>query len=107
MLWLIVFSLAPCTVKEAWLSIVDIDYSKPLNQSRTTAGQQCQFTNTERGVVSIVKKIKFNRQPASPDFSIKNYRTAAAAIDTRNPKGFSGSSPPKYILYKRLKLDVV
>ncbi|SMC75714.1 hypothetical protein [Pedobacter africanus] len=106
-LWLIVFSLAPCTVKEAWLSTFDIDYSKPLNQSRTTVGQQCQFTNAEQNTVSLVKKVRFNREPAFSDSLVKNdLVTAAEAIDTRNLDSFSGNSPPKYILYKRLKLDV-
>lgn len=103
----IVFSLAPCKVKEYWLSIIQWEYSKPLNRSQTTAsGSFCQYSaidsyhqitnkRQKRDIDSrnsSTSKVLFRRIFSEPIFS-------AVII-------FSGNSPPLYILYRRLKLHV-
>ncbi|WP_162817725.1 hypothetical protein U0035_05155 [Niabella yanshanensis] len=105
---LLVFGLAPCTVKEAWLSIAGLDYTKPLNGSKTTtSGQQCQYSYISARKMDVQQKIRVNKKLLSNYLPGKTYTTTAAEIRSRDSFYFRANSPPIYILYKRLKLGMV
>ncbi|MCH5720364.1 hypothetical protein [Niabella hibiscisoli] len=108
LLWLLVFALAPCTVKEAWFSVAGLDYTKPLNGSKTTAtGQQCQHSHLSGRKIAVQQKTPIHKKSFSYDLAEQTY--AVIAEETISPDFIylRANSPPIYILYKRLKLDIV
>lgn len=107
-MWLIVFSLAPCTVKEALFSSAGLDYSKPLNKSQTTTpGQQCQYIALSKSSTRAYLKTQPAGKRSFDHLAGKPYAEAARENDRFTGHNYPlGNSPPRYILYKRLKLDV-
>jgi len=108
LIWLILFSLFPCIVKEGMFNWIDIEYSKPLNKSKTTAQTRlCQYSPHNIQHISFEKKSKFNKQIEPTDFFGQPFFIARATkVYGNDSKTFSGNSPPKYILYKRLKIAI-
>ncbi|MGE9310123.1 hypothetical protein ACLOAU_00635 [Niabella sp. CJ426] len=105
---LLVFALAPCTVKEAWFSLAGLDYTKPLNGSKTTtSGQQCQYSYLSAQKMAVQQKTRANKKLLSSYLPYQTYTTTAAEICSRDSVYSRANSPPIYILYKRLKLGMV
>jgi hypothetical protein len=111
LLWVcvVVFAFSTCAVKEVFYGFVNLEYSKPLNKSKTTLnGSSCQYTQVNTTETSIVQQSEIAREfdcngvAQKPTFDIRSKQLSSADL-----LHFSGNSPPKYILYKRLKLDVV
>lgn len=105
---LVLFSLSPCTVKEALFTSVNADYAKPLNKSRTTTPtNSCSYSQNESQQISIVKKSKVKKQIEPIDFfGNQHFSVHSAKIYNNYSNTTSGKSPPKYILYERLKIDI-
>lgn len=105
---LLLFALSSCAVKESLLGLVQTDYAKPVNRSQTTTQNGfCSYTVATGKEVSVDNhaKIKHRKEPKlfTANFvGIFPYKTRTSYFKT-----FSGNSPPKYILYKRLKLHIV
>lgn len=106
LLCFVLLSLTPCNVKEILATGLNVEYAKPLNKSKTTAPvNSCQYTKQtdyqisvgEQSVVSI-RKYHFSK------LTTHDYTPTLATSGFS--KNFSGNSPPKYILYKRLKVDI-
>lgn len=108
LMWFVLFSLSPCTVKEVLFYSLNTDYSKPLNKSKTsTQTSSCSYSQNEKQQISAAKKTRINKQIEPVDSFDKAYLTGYVAKDYNNySKTSSGNSPPKYILYKRLKIDI-
>jgi len=108
LMWFVLFSFAPCTVKEVLRHSVTTDYAKPLNKSKTTTlTSSCFYSQIENQQISVVKKSKINKQIEPFDFSGNQYFAVhSAKVYGDYSKASSGNSPPKYILFKRLKIDV-
>lgn len=106
--WIILFSLSPCTVKEVFFDFVNADYTKPLNRSKAVVQvSSCQYSLNENQQVSVAGKLQFNKQTELIDFYTDLYLVALPArINANYSKTSTGSGPPKYILYKRLKFDM-
>lgn len=104
----ILFALIPCTIKEALLGSLNVEYAKPLNKSKTTTTTKlCHYSQNENQQISITKETKINQELQLIDFSAKpNFVISSAKIYAKYSKTFSGNSPPKYILYKRLKVNI-
>ncbi|MBA9079833.1 hypothetical protein FHS90_004574 [Rufibacter quisquiliarum] len=105
---LVLLGLMPCGVKEALLGTVNVDYVKALNGSKTTAPfNSCQYTQSTDPLLSAVRQSKILKQAEPICFSCARFfLTRSAKTNHRCSPDYSGNSPPKYILYKRLKLDV-
>jgi len=106
--WFVLFSLSPCTVKEVFFNSVNTSYTKPLNKSRTTSQTSfCSYSQSDIQQISFVKKSKINKQ-VKPFYSTVNHCSDLISPQDYNhySKTSSGNSPPKYILYKRLKIDI-
>lgn len=102
------FALSSCIVKETVLGAVNLNYAKPLNKSKTTTQvNSCEYSQNEHQHISTVKKVKISKKTQPVCFSDNLYflKRPDKAYH-KYSKNTSGSSPPKYILYKRLKLDV-
>lgn len=108
LMWFVLFSLSPCTVKEALSQVVNTDYVKPLNKSKTIAPtNSCSYSQNENQQISVVKKSKINKQIEPVDVADKSHFALLSARAYNDySKTSSGNSPPKYILYKRLKIDI-
>ena len=104
---LLLFALSSCAVKESLLGLVQTDYAKPTNRSQTTSQSGfCSYTVITGKKVSVVnhEKIKTRKDSAFTEnlIEIGHKKNLNSYFQT-----FSGNSPPKYILYKRLKLYIV
>ena len=107
LMWFMLFSLSPCTVKEVLLHAVNTEYTKPFNKSKTTQTNPCQFASNEYQQISAAQQSKINKKIEPVDI-VCNYAfpAYAAKMDKNYSKTSTGNSPPKYILYKRLKIDI-
>ena len=106
--WFILFSLSSCTVKEAIFHLTNNDYAKPFNKSKTSIPtNNCSYSQNKIQQISVVKKARIKEQFELLDVSFHQFfRIISTKIDNNHSKISSGNSPPKYILYKRLKIDI-
>ncbi|BFO64196.1 hypothetical protein [Chryseobacterium sp. KCF3-3] len=107
---ILVFSLSPCSVKRNVLDIFDIQFISGLNKIKTTSSLSfsCDSASATSGI--SVSKNKTQSQYRNPfsDFSSTTGNSVEKKISFNNYSGHStGNSPPKYILFKRLKLNLV
>lgn len=76
LMWFILLSLSPCTVKEAVFNWVSIEYTKPLNKSKTTSSSgACTFSQRGNEQISPAKKSEVNQEVGSAN-SIDNHGVA-------------------------------
>lgn len=111
MMLILAFSLSPCSVKRDVLNIFDIQYISGLNKVKTVVA--------EGSVCDLSAENSSNRTAfAKSDLKIKSRGFALHSntvlyfgevkITFNDYSGHaSGNSPPKYILFKRLKLNLV
>lgn len=106
---LVFFALSPCIVKGAWFEAVNLEYVKPSNKAKTNfQTSNCEFSQD---------KIQQIQVSVSPDLDFPfdetpfNFEAFFGNVNQSLSKTeiflFRGKSPPKYILYKRLKLDLI
>lgn len=99
-------SLNPCHFKIRFFETPNADYSKPLNKTKATS-PSCQYSFEERQLISILKNLKSKRKSAIINTEEKQYFILYATAFFRSfSKTFSGNSPPKYNLFKRLRLGM-
>ena len=103
----LLFALSSCAVKESVLRLMLTDYAKPTNRSQTTSQNGfCSYNAVREKKVSVDNHAKITTQKG---FIFKGNLVEIGRKKNLKPysKTFSGNSPPKYILYKRLKLHIV
>lgn len=104
----VLFALSPCIAKQGLLNPVMVEFDKPLSQSKTTTHtSSCSYSQSDSYQVSVNKQID-NKNHSEPVDLIIQEPIAPQPDKTlgRQDNTSSGNSPPKYILYKRLKLDI-
>ncbi|HUH50915.1 MAG TPA: hypothetical protein VLZ11_02330 [Flavobacterium sp.] len=112
-MFLIMFSLAPCSVKEVALNSVSIDYTKPSSRSFSlsqntdckvlSALESAAITNAKASYKHHPQAVVYTRNSAaSPTLTI----STDAAIGTSFSQAILTNYSAKYILYKRLKLGM-
>ncbi len=108
LLGFVLFSLSPCTVKEVILSSVNAESANSLNKTKTTASiSSCAYSHNENQLVSVEKNSKSNKQTEPVDIFDKPFSAVhSTKVCNKYSKTSLGHSPPKYILYKRLKIDI-
>lgn len=104
----ILFSFLPCTIKEYFGNAVEISYQKPLNKSKsTTSSLSCQYADTISSSKLAVQKKDVDERLFPSNFIEFNPVTLATKIKAiKYYQNYSGNSPPKYILYKRMKISL-
>ncbi|WP_309429914.1 hypothetical protein [Chryseobacterium sp.] len=108
---ILVFSLSPCSVKRDVLSIFDIQYISGLNKVKITAGTvfSCDGTSENQSFQKSFSQSQSKRKNTKPSLEFR--RTLFFASDAERFSRYSGSasgnSPPKYILFKSLRLNLV
>lgn len=109
-LLLLVFSLSPCSVKREVLNIFDIQYIETLNKVKTTvtSASNCD-TSFQNFSTASVTKANLKAKKADFSFSLNPYlkKTKEGKVLSNYSKTTTGNSPPKYILFKQLKLDLI
>ncbi|MCT2561717.1 hypothetical protein [Chryseobacterium herbae] len=111
MMLILAFSLSPCSVKRDLLGIFDVQYISGLNKVKTTDSVQSyscdsateRFSGRASASKSVLKskeKKYFTDTTRLPEETIIRFQNKYSGTTT-------GNSPPKYILFKRLKLHVV
>ncbi|QRA41794.1 hypothetical protein [Chryseobacterium cucumeris] len=107
---ILVFSLSPCSVKRNVLDIFDIQYISGLNKVKTTSSLSFSCDTAFASSETAVSKTKIQNQYHK---FLSGFNSAAANLFEEkaflnNYSGHStGNSPPKYILFKRLRLHLV
>lgn len=103
---LILFSSAPCSVKVFFSDKIDVVYEKPINKTKSTSPS----TNCQLDLFGKQQKSSFQKSVEShADFSpIIRIEKSGLQEKTYNKfsSSYSGNSPPKYILYQRLKIAI-
>lgn len=110
MMLVLAFSLSPCSVKRDVLGVFDIQYFSGLNKVKTTTGtvsfcdasaERSSFAKTfSKKAQQLKNKLTFLSSDAF--YNLGNVKTTF----NRYSGTTSGNSPPKYILFKRLKLHM-
>lgn len=107
---ILVFSLSPCSVKRDVLDIFDIQYISGLNKVKITSGLSLNCdTSTTSSKISISKakaEYKYRGSLLNINAIAKNSREENLNFNKYSGRT-TGNSPPKYILFKRLKLNLV
>ncbi|MEG1377250.1 MAG: hypothetical protein RSC81_09260, partial [Myroides sp.] len=100
----LLFALNSCAVKESFLGMVQTDYAKPTNRSQTTIQNGfCSYNIATGKETSVTNHSRIKNKKESDLFTGNNLLGISSKKTTQlYPKTFSGNSPPKYILYKRL-----
>ncbi|MCZ2100545.1 MAG: hypothetical protein LC107_03295 [Chitinophagales bacterium] len=107
----IVLAFSPCVVKGILSQTVDIAYVKPLNKTKSTfQNSSCQASLSMDLAFSYAKKVVIGQKalwdvvvdviPVFRPSLIKHISRIQLFFDV------SANAPPKYILFKRLKLAV-
>ena len=105
LLWVVLFALSPCTVKAFYTATAD--YTVPLNKAKALSSSKCVYAQTVSSRLSHTLQIDVDKQEGSFGTREENLANKRARQPFTYAKNSSGSSPPKYILYKCLKIDLV
>jgi len=103
-LFLILFSLAPCAVKDIFANSLSATYQATFNKTKTTlSANNCSvsFSTTQQHVVEQ-KSIK--KRCSAVGKGNEKIITISANFTAGFTEKCSCNSPPQYILYKRLKI---
>ncbi|WP_047442631.1 hypothetical protein [Chryseobacterium sp. JAH] len=106
----VAFSLSPCSLKRDVLGIFDIQHISTVNKVKTTTPtfSSCQSFSSNSKVSVFKADSKFKDDFFSALLNSCNYSSEKKTHRLKNYSGnTSGNSPPKYILFKRLKIDMV
>lgn len=107
---LLMFSLSPCAVKRDLLGIFDIQHVSTLNKTKTTVSSTagCTFNLHHASSKTLFSKADFKlRTEDFPCFLIQAISEKEQIPLYHYSKNSTGNSPPKYILFKRLKLHLI
>ncbi|WP_223605826.1 hypothetical protein [Chryseobacterium sp. OSA05B] len=111
MMLILVFSLSPCSVKRDLLSIFDIQYISGLNKVKITDSVQSyacdSVTERSSSQVSASKSILKSKEHKYFTDTVPSPEEGKIRFQNKYSGTTTGNSPPKYILFKRLKLHVV
>ncbi|SDJ17654.1 hypothetical protein [Chryseobacterium jejuense] len=107
---ILVFSLSPCSVKRDVLDIFDIQYISGLNKVKTTSGlsSNCDISSTSSRISISKADAKVKQKGSFLNFNVSAKNAGEENFNFNKYSGrTTGNSPPKYILFKRLKLNLV
>lgn len=106
---LLAFSLSPCSVKRNVLGVFDIQHVNTLNKVKTTVipKANCDFAHHNFSSKTSISKADFKFNEV---FSFKLNSVLNLSKNTISQNKYSGAtsgnSPPKYILFKQLRLNL-
>lgn len=104
---LLLFSLAPCSAKKSVFDSLNAGFGGSLNKSKTTISliNSCNTFGASFHYASISKSVhKLIKDRKPPYFRIANADIAASRLYV--PSLIAGKKPPKYILFRQLKVHL-
>lgn len=102
---LIVFTFIPCSVKGFLADSIQTSYSKPISNPKVSNTlNSCLYTDLTSKQSQISQKKTILKINSLGNLSKIKFRQIELHSTSENPFLFSGNSPPKYILFKRLKI---
>ncbi|AZA77374.1 hypothetical protein EG347_07565 [Chryseobacterium sp. G0186] len=107
---ILVFSLSPCSVKRNVLDLFDIQYISGLNKVKTTSSTSlnCDISSTSSTISISKTEAKAKHKGFFLNTKATSKNKEEEKISFNDYSGHTtGNSPPKYILFKRLKLNLV
>ncbi|WP_278352150.1 hypothetical protein [Chryseobacterium gleum] len=107
---ILVFSLSPCSVKRIVLDIFDIEFISGLNKVKTTSflSFSCDVASASSDLSVSKIKVQNQHNKLLSGFTPAVHNSVEEKIFLNIYSGHStGNSPPKYILFKRLKLNLI
>ena len=109
LIWFILFAFTPCALKAVIFGAVDAELVRTLNKNKVAAFvNYCQYVTEDRvqaGAEHAPVKDIYHRIVEGLAGRRTDVYTIKVCGTCLNPP--TGNSPPKYILFKRWKLDVV
>ena len=108
LVWVLLFSLAPCAVKDFLGSSLDSNFQRSLNKTKSTSTPgSCLIFLDIIGEASAAQENDLKRSiPAKYGFPTVHFQFLEGTNEVVYTYIRTGNSPPKYILYKRLKIDI-
>ncbi|HLV15451.1 MAG TPA: hypothetical protein VKY41_09740 [Xanthomarina sp.] len=109
LLLVVMFALAPCSVKESGATVFNIDYQRPLNKSKALVFQDNSCENLEFNLIETVKTqddFELNVLATKTNNTVLLAPNFQVVFQKNYYKNYSESSLPLYILYSQLKLDI-
>jgi len=109
LIWFLLFSLSPCTTKGLVFTITPIDFVKPFNKTKAVSQNSlCQYLTSDHQYSSSKRKATPGDlvKPTSFSHIYENIYYFLIIKYDHNSTTSSGSSPPKYILFKKLKIHL-
>lgn len=104
---ILVFSLSPCSVKRNVLDIFDIQYISGLNKVKIASGSSLNCDTSTISLKVSISKAEVKYKGSFLDFKAAGNNTYEEYLAFNEYSGHTtGNSPPKYILFKRLKLNL-
>ncbi|KFF18698.1 hypothetical protein IW22_18540 [Chryseobacterium sp. JM1] len=111
MMLILAFSLSPCSVKRDLLNIFDVQYISGLNKVKITDSVQSYSCDsvTERfsARASASKSVLKSKGTHYFTDTVPSPEEGKIRFQNKYSGTTTGNSPPKYILFKRLKLHVI
>lgn len=105
LLSLIVFTFIPCSVKGFLADHIQTSYSKPISNPKVSNTlNSCLFTDLTSKQSQIRQKKTVTKINSFENLSKIKFEQIESNSLSENQFKFSGNSPPKYILFKRLKI---
>lgn len=102
----IVFSLSPCPTKESVYELFNLEYTKPLNKTKTTQKAESSCSNSFQ-IESEIKNTKSTKENIIAKHTNEYQLTNNLSLINTEFSSFNLSkfySPPLYILYSSLKI---
>lgn len=107
----ILFALAPCSLKESLYTLVDVELGKPLNKSRATIFQADSCTSFVHASSQNHKDIKSPQKLLPLSYSGLDSgvvcQPVSGNLNGSHWSNFTHGNPPKYILFRQLKINMV
>lgn len=103
------FALSPCSAKETFLGTMEIDFQRPAHKTKASNVYEiCQRTTVDG--FQVVKTTKLQTVKLIATKPARHFVNVSfdvqPQISRNDSKKTSGFSPPLYILYQCLKLDM-
>lgn len=108
--WIVFFvlSLSSCSAKQGFFKALHLEHSSPVNKTKTTVPTNtCAYVLTKnQSQLSSVSKNKKKQLRFVFNFNTSSFeKKATYSTSSEREKSFE-NKPPKYILFKRLKISI-
>lgn len=102
MLLFAILAFSSCGLKEFVAEIINIEYKRSFNKTKSTTST-CIYAKSNTSYISISKQ-KIKKDAHRLFENIQSINSEEVNYKSSYPYIYSSNSPPKYILFKRLRI---